>query len=58
MQPGEGGTVNPPNRYIPQDLWDEIVDFITDQVDVVDGTDGLRPNKAMQLVRRIDTEVS
>lgn len=47
-----------PNIYIPPDLWDEIVDFITDHVDVVDGSDGPRPNRAMHLSQRIDEEVT
>lgn len=44
-------------KAVPADLWDEIVDFITDQVDVRDGADGPTPNTAMSLSTRIDQEV-
>ena len=40
---------------VPLDLWNEIVDFITDQVDVRDGEDGAQlPNEAMSLSTRIE----
>ena len=39
---------------VPKALWDEIVDFITDRVDVRDGEDGPRPNDAMSLSQRIE----
>ena len=40
---------------VPLDLWNEIVDFITDQVDVKDGDDGRQePNKAMSLSMQIE----
>jgi len=43
---------------IPADLWDEILDFIEDQVDVRDGGDGTPlPNTAMYLTTRIEHEV-
>ena len=42
---------------IPFDLWDEIHDFIYNQVDVRDGADGPRPNRAMHLFQRIEAEV-
>ena len=40
---------------VPCDLWNEIVEFIEDQVDVRDGPDGeQRPNQAMSLAQRIE----
>jgi len=42
---------------IPADLWEEILEFIQNQVDVKDGEDGPQPNKAMSLYSRIEREV-
>ena len=42
---------------VPFDLWDNIEDFIQGQVDVRDGADGPRPNRAMHLFSRIEQEV-
>jgi hypothetical protein len=39
---------------VPCELWNEIVEFIEDQVDVRDGSDGPRPNKAMHLAQEIE----
>lgn len=45
--------------FVPQDLWDEIMEFIEQQVDVRDGSDGQQlPNTAMYLSSRIDHEVT
>jgi hypothetical protein len=41
---------------VPCELWNEIVEFIEDHVDVVDGSDGPRPNKAMHLTQQIEQE--
>lgn len=42
---------------VPCELWNAIVDFITDRVDVRDGLDGApTPNEAMHLVSRIEQE--
>ena len=40
---------------VPVDLWNEIAEFIEDQVDVKDGPDGEQsPNKAMSLSMQIE----
>lgn len=50
---------HPPNMYIPEDLWSEIIEFITGQIDTIDGADGQpEPNKAMILINRISWEVT
>jgi hypothetical protein len=38
---------------VPKDLWNEIMDFINDRVDVRDGEGGPKPNDAMSLSQRI-----
>lgn len=50
--------IAPKGMRVPFDLWDEIEDFIHNYVDVVDGDDGPRPNKAMHLMGRIQAEVN
>jgi hypothetical protein len=40
---------------VPADLWNEIVEFIEGQVDVVDGSYGVpHANRAMQLQQEIE----
>jgi hypothetical protein len=45
------------SRIVPDDLWDEIYEFIVDHVDIRDDSDGPLPNRAMSLQTRIDAEV-
>jgi len=50
--------VSETGKNVPADLWDEIVEFIEDHVDVVDSDDGRpAPNTAMHLSSRIEQEV-
>lgn len=47
-----------PFKSVPVWLWDDIVDFVNDHVDVRDGEDGVpQANSAMHLASRIETEV-
>lgn len=39
---------------VPAELWADILEFIADHVDVVDGADGPRPNRAMFLQQQIE----
>jgi hypothetical protein len=46
-----------PPKVVPAALWDEIMEFIEDQVDVKDGDDGRQePNRAMSLRQQIAEE--
>jgi hypothetical protein len=53
----KGSALSESGVRVPQPVWDEILDFITDRVDIKDGADGPVPNAAMSLLNQIQEEV-
>ena len=43
-----------PDKLVPYDLYEELIDFLNKYSDVVDGSDGPKPNRAMHIVVELE----
>lgn len=41
-------------RLIPESLYDELIEYLTDRHDIRDGSDGPLPNTAMRLTTELE----